>query len=262
VLSGWEVQNIPENPGRYDPSAIRAVFNPDGGLAGSSNPSLQNGVAYLGGQSVRDIPALVDRVLAQPACARFIAHKLCATFLQAEPTPQDEAVVANALQSGGYQIRPALAALFRLPAFRSDAALRGRIRQPLEVLLQACAAFGVRPTSIDGASYLEAAGNTPFDPPNVAGWPLDSRWLTSPQALARVNLGLRVFGIPQNSPGLDAVARADDPMEVALQRAGIYRVSNRTRAALRQAASIGGDRVARARAILAVTIASPEIALT
>jgi uncharacterized protein (DUF1800 family) len=140
--------------------------------------------------------------------------------------------------------------------------MRGRIRQPLEVLLQACAAFGVRPTSIEGASYLEAAGNTPFDPPNVAGWPLDPRWLTSPQALARVNLGLRAFNIPQNSPGIDAVARADDPVEVAVQRAGIYRVSNRTRAALRQAASIGGDRVARARAILAVVIASPEIALT
>jgi uncharacterized protein (DUF1800 family) len=261
VLSGWEVKNVPENPGRYDPSAIRAVFSAEAGLSGSSNPSLQNGMAYLGGQGVRDIPALVDRVLAQPACAPFIAHKLCATFLQADPTPQDEAVVANALQSSGFQIRPALAALFRLPAFRSDA-LRGRIRQPLEVLLQTCAAFGVPPTSIDGAAYLEAAGNTPFDPPNVAGWPLDARWLTSPQALARVNLGLRVYDLPQNAPGIDAIARADDPVEVALQRAGIYRVSNRTRAALRQAASSGSDRVARARAILAVAIASPEIALT
>ena len=192
---------------------------------GSANESLKNGVGFLGGTGVRDIPGLVDQILARPACASFIAHKLCTTFLQPYPSSEDEAAVAAALQSGGFQIRAALATLFRLPAFQAEAAVRGRIRQPLELLLQACAAFGVPATAIDAASYLDAAGNTPFDPPNVAGWPLDARWLTSPQALARVNLGLRAYDLPADAPGILAVARADDPVQIALQRAGIYRVS-------------------------------------
>lgn len=262
ILSGWEVQQVPEKPGPYDPSAMRAVYSPENGLPGSANPAVRNGVTFLGLNGARDVFTLVERILLQPVAARFIAHKLCAAFLQDQPAETDEAVVASALASGGFQIRPALATLFRLPSFLGESSLRGRIRQPLEVLLQACAALGVRPTSVDGASYLDAAGQVPFDPPNVAGWPLDRRWLTSPQALARTNLGLRAFSIPSDAPGIDAVARADDPVRVALQRAGIYRVSDRTLAALSRAAAITSDKTGRARAVLALAIASPEMALT
>jgi uncharacterized protein (DUF1800 family) len=262
VLSGWEVQGVPEKPGAYDPSGMRAAFSAESGLPGSAKESVKNGVGFLGGTGVRDIPGLVDQILAQPACASFIAHKLCTTFLQAHPSSEDEAVVATALLSSGFQIRAALATLFRLPAFRAEAALRERIRQPLELLLQACAAFGVPATPIDGAGYLDAAGNTPFDPPNVAGWPIDPRWLTSPQALARVNLGLRAYDLPADAPGVIAVARADDPVHLALQRVGIYRVSSRTLGALHQAASVTSDPVVRARTLLAMAIAAPEMALT
>jgi uncharacterized protein (DUF1800 family) len=242
---------------------MRAVFSSDSGLQASSNPALlKNGVTFLDGSGIRDIPGVVDRVLANPACAAFLAHKLCATFLQAQPSPEDEAAVAGALRSSDFQVRVALTTLFRLPAFRGDAALRGRIRQPLEVLVQVAAAFGVRPTQIGGPDYLEAAGQVPFDPPNVAGWPLDPRWLTSPQALARVNFGLQSYSLAADAPGIVAVANAEDPVRMALQRAGIYRVSDRTQNALRQAASSASDRVGAARALLALAIASPEMALT
>jgi uncharacterized protein (DUF1800 family) len=262
VLAGWEVQQVPEKPGPYDPSALRAVYSSESGLPASSNPALKNGVVFLGGSGIRDIPAIVDRLLAHPACAAFLAHKLCVTFLQAQPSPGDEAAVAAALRAADFQVRPALATLFRLPAFRSDAALRGRVRQPLEVLMQVAAAFGVRPTQINGADYLDAAGQVPFDPPNVAGWPLDPRWLTSPQALARVNLGLQSYALAADAPGTVAVARAEDPVRAALQRAGLYRVSDQTQHALREAAATTSDRVAMARMLLALAIASPEMALT
>jgi uncharacterized protein (DUF1800 family) len=128
--------------------------------------------------------------------------------------------------------------------------------------MQVAAAFGVRPTQIGGADYLGAAGQVPFDPPNVAGWPLDPRWLTSPQALARVNLGLQAYALAADAPGIVAVASTDDPVRAALQRAGIYRVSDRTQNALRQAASTASDRVSAARALLALAVASPEMALS
>jgi uncharacterized protein (DUF1800 family) len=262
VLAGWQVLDVPEKPGRYDPTRMRAVLSAESGLPASSNPNLKNGVAFLGGTGIRDIPGIVDRILANPACATFLAHKLCATFLQAQPSPEDVAAVAGALRAAEFQVRPALTTLFRLPAFRGDAALRGRIRQPLEVLVQTSAAFGVRPTQISGADYLEAAGQVPFDPPNVAGWPLDPRWLTSPQGLARVNLGLQSYGLAADAPGIVAVASADDAIGAALQRAGLYRVSERTVNALRQAASTATNRVAAARALLALAIASPEMALS
>jgi uncharacterized protein (DUF1800 family) len=264
VLAGWEVLDVPEKAGRYNPAAMRAVLSVESSLQGSSNAGLRDGVAFLGGAGVRDIPGIVERILANPVCAAFLAHKLCATFLQDQASAEDEGAVANALRGADFQVRPALTTLFRLPAFRADAALRGRIRQPLEILLQAAAAFGVRPTQIGGSDYLAAAGQVPFDPPNVAGWPLDPRWLTSPQALARVNLGLQAYALKADAPGLAAVASADDPVRVALQRAGLYRVSDRTQQALRQAASASpaDDRVAAARSLLALAIASPEMALS
>jgi uncharacterized protein (DUF1800 family) len=241
VLAGWEVLDVPERPGRYDPALMRAVYT---------------------GNSAGGIPGHIDRILARPACAAFLAHKLCATFLQAQPSGEDEAAVAAALRTGGFAVRPALAALFRLPAFRAEPALRGRVRQPLEVLLQTAVAFGVPPTQIGGADYLEAAGQVPFDPPNVAGWPLDPRWLTSPEALARVNIGLQAYALPANAAGITAVAAAQDPIGTALQRAGVFRASDRTRTALRQVAAANSDGVSRARALLALAIASPEMGLT
>lgn len=261
VLAGWEVAHVPDKPGPYDPAAMRAVYSSENGQSNSS-PGFKDGVAYLGGFGVRDIAGIVDRILSNPACAAFVAHKLCATFLQAQPAPEDEAIVARTLRDADFQVRPALSTLFRLPAFRGDAALRGRIRQPLEVLVQVAAAFGVQPTQIGGPDYLAAAGQVPFDPPNVAGWPLDPRWLTSPQALARTNLGLQSYALSADTPGIAAVASADDPATVALHRAGIYRASDRTQNALRQAAATAGDRVTTARTVLALAIASPEMALT
>jgi uncharacterized protein (DUF1800 family) len=262
VLSGWEVLQVPEKPGLYDAEAMRAAYTSDYGLPASSNPAFTNGVTFLGGSGIRDIPGIVDRILANPACAAFLAHKLCATFLQAQPSAEDEATLAGALRASDYQIRPVLSSLFRLPSFRAAAALGGRIRQPLEVLMQVAAAFGVRPTQIGGSDYLYAAGQVPFDPPNVAGWPLDARWLTSPQALARVNLGLQAYALPDDAPGIVAVANAADPVHAALERAGIYRASDRTQQALRQAASTGSDRLVAARGLLALAIASPEMALS
>ncbi len=266
VLSGWEVLDVPEKSGSYNPAVMRAAVSVENSFQASSNPRLKGGIAYLGGSGIRDIAGVVERILANPSCAAFLAHKLCATFLQAQPAPDDEAVVASALRAADFQVRPTLAALFRLPAFRGEAALRGRIRQPLEVLLQAAAAFGVRPTQISGADYLGAAGQIPFDPPNVAGWPLDPRWLTSPQALTRVNLGLQAYALAADAPGIQAVAHADDPVRAALQRAGLHRVSDRTQRALRQAAATASssvdDRISAARTLLALAIASPEMALT
>jgi hypothetical protein len=80
--------------------------------------------------------------------------------------------------------------------------------------------------------------------------------------LARVNLGLQSYGLAADAPGIVAVASADDAIGAALQRAGLYRVSERTVNALRQAASTATNRVAAARALLALAIASPEMALS
>jgi uncharacterized protein (DUF1800 family) len=95
LLPVWEVMKVPEKPGPYNPDAMRAVYASEHGLQASSNPRFNDGVAFLGGSGIRDIPGVINRILANPACAAFLVHKLCATFLQAQPSPDDEATVAT-----------------------------------------------------------------------------------------------------------------------------------------------------------------------
>src|SRR5258708_19909028 len=94
---------------------MRAVLSVESSLQGSSNAGLRDGVAFLGGTGVRDIPGIVERILANPACAAFLAHKLCATFLQDQASAEDEGAVANALRGADFQARPPPTPLFRPP---------------------------------------------------------------------------------------------------------------------------------------------------
>jgi uncharacterized protein (DUF1800 family) len=101
---------------------------------------------------------------------------------------------------------------------------------------------------------LEAAGQVPMMPPNVAGWPLGAAWLGASTVVARYNLASALAtATPDSSPALAAASAFDlDALSDALARPEGF--ADTTRAALTRAKR-------DPRAVLALALASPELSL-
>jgi uncharacterized protein (DUF1800 family) len=253
ALAGWYAAGYPEEYGPYKPDEIVAVFD-----QASASPGE---VTFLRQTDHFDVTSLVDRILAQPACAEWIARKLFRHFIHPEPDRRSVTDLAAVFRANNYEIRPLLSALFRHPDFLSARARGSRARLPLELLLAAAAAFSVRSDFFDHDTFLRETGGVPFDPPDTLGWPLDGRWLGRAHALARAELGALAFKLPDSNAAVKAVAAANNPVEAALRQTSLYEPSLSTRAGMVQlSASLGEPRL-RARALLALAVASPEFAL-
>jgi uncharacterized protein (DUF1800 family) len=147
------------------------------------------------------------------------------------------------------QVAPLVAAILRSPDFRHS--VHARPRFPVEWATAAQAALG-QDTSGDLAPAL---GQTPFAPPNVAGWPPGERWLSGGASLARAQVAIAAEPVA-------AIVDAADPVAAALRHCGLASVSPETEAAIRHAAGkVGDDRTAAARIALGLTVLSPEFAL-
>lgn len=137
-----------------------------------------------------DAGSLVDLLLAQKACPRFIASRLWFRYgSSTEPIPE-------ALREEMAARFPApmrmLQALFEDDAF--TASRGGMVKQPVEWLVGAMRQLGLRPANFRApvmAQILEGLkryGQLPFAPPSVGGWPAGTAWLTP--GTTQIRLGL------------------------------------------------------------------------
>lgn len=123
----------------------------------------------------------------QVEVSRFIAKKLYRFFVYSEIDPAAEANVieplALVLRSNNWEIKPALAALFKSEHFYDAINIGAQIKSPLDHTIAVCREWNiVFPNSV--SEYADAyrmwnyisgiganAGQNLGDPPNVAGWP-------------------------------------------------------------------------------------------
>lgn len=227
ALAGWEVDN--------NTSAVR--FNPEHGL--------KNPVTFLGRAGIRDAKAVVDTVCDHPACAPFIATKLHRYFVGSDPTPARRDELAKVFRDTGLEIRPLVEAILRHPTFLE--ARYARPRFPVEWVTAAAGVLGERPSD----QVFHLLGQQPFNPPNVAGWPVSSRWLSAGATFVKVQAALELAG--DTELGGDG-----DPVEIVLQRASIYDASAPTRKALESAALAIPRRRDRATTLHALVLVCPE----
>jgi uncharacterized protein (DUF1800 family) len=84
--------------------------------------------------------------------------------------------------------------IFMSDEFRSAGNYRSLVRSPADYMVATMRALG-RP---DLAPQVVAAGSGMdqmlYDPPTVAGWPVNAGWLSSSSVLARVNFAQTVIG--------------------------------------------------------------------
>lgn len=231
-LSGW----------RVDDRNGRAFYLP---AAGPSEVD-----TFLGRTARFDPDLVVDTILEQDACAPYIVGRLWKHFIGG---PRDEALVASwadAFRADDYELSPLLSRMFRSEAFA--AAVGSRPRSTVEWFT----AFS-RASGLDDYEFYELKdlGQSPYYPPNVAGWPADDNWVSAPVQLARAQFAARHVPQPPDVELGDGAARR------ILRWCGIWEASSATERSLEDLVpKLIGDDDQQRTTLLRAALLAPEFA--
>jgi uncharacterized protein (DUF1800 family) len=234
-LSGWTID--------FDRPAARFVA-----ALGPSEPDL-----FLGRTTRWTTDSLVDHLLEQPATAPFVVGKLWRAFIGG---PVDDELVdawADAWRADGYELRPLIATMLTSEAIGSPSATRAR--SAMEWAIATVRALGVDPATVNVAD-LQALGQAPYDPPNVAGWPDGGTWVSPASTFARASFVARTS--PQ---GVASGSTDDDAVAAVLEHCSLFDLSTATEAGLRALADRVGTDATGHRTLLQAAVLSPEFAL-
>ena len=205
---------------------------------------------------------VIDIIVRQPGCARFIARHVYNFFVaddvqvpawQNTPPRDPEAIrtLEKALVDNSFEMRPVLRVLFNSDFFKE--ALFTKVKSPAEVvagtmrLVQdfAFPRFGFLPIAME-ARYM---GQDLLNPPSVEGWHTGKEWIDSGSLVERVNFVADQVGNTQ-LPGVKAIVNrlaAQGTMsphqflEGCLDLMGPLELSQDTHNTLLEHAQTGGD---------------------
>ena len=158
---------------------------------------------FLGHTGNLDGYDIIDIVVAQPACHRFVARHLYNFFVADEPQvpawqieePRDPAAVdaiARVLVESDLEIRPVMRFILNSEFFKSEAVRFARVKSPAEVVV---GTLNMVEEMKGPVPYLEVdlsrqpgyMGQDILDPPSVEGWHTGKEWIYSGSLVARIN---------------------------------------------------------------------------
>src|SRR5438552_54093 len=139
------------------------VFNPRRSYRGS--------ITYLGKAGQLDTQGVIDRILAQPATAPFIANKVAQHFVTARPSASYVKSLGDTFRRSKYDVKTLMRAVFTSPEFAADSSYRSLVKTPTEFMVHTARALGLASLSKLIANAGSGMGQSLFDPPDVNGWP-------------------------------------------------------------------------------------------
>jgi hypothetical protein len=146
---------------------------------------------------------VVDILLEQPACARFIARKLYRFFVREDLTKELEEQLASALRGNKYAIAPFLEQVFLSRDFYSPASYATQIKSPAQLVISTYKKLGLKdaPTYPKFSAITGGLGQEIFYPPNVKGWDGGKTWINPATIFQRQNVA-RYIIFPEEAPAL------------------------------------------------------------
>src|SRR6266850_1014229 len=230
---------------RYLDLATSTGQSPNENYSGVFNPrrAFKGDVSYLGSTGPLDTQGVIDRILAQPATAQFIAAKVAQHFVSVQPDAAFVTSLADAFRRSKYDMKTLMRAVFTSSHFTAPQSYRTLVKSPIEFMVHAVRALGVSNSKLIVAAG-SGMGQSLFDPPDVGGWPNNESWISSNTVVERVN-----FVTSALSQVKTALPTMSDAARVHLD--GV--LSPQTASLLNQAADD--------RARWFITLASPEFQL-
>jgi uncharacterized protein (DUF1800 family) len=139
-----------------------------------------------------DAPATIDELVngsKQAVTARFIALTAYQFFTREVPSPSTVQQLADVFVASGMDVRSLIEAVLLHDDFWHPSTRYALVRTPVEFVVATLRRTGYRftPNSAEGRNFLTPMGQTPFEPPNVAGWGVNGYWLSTATAWARGN---------------------------------------------------------------------------
>lgn len=140
---------------------------------------------FLGKSGRFDGDAIIALLLKHPRTAETIVEKLWREFVSLKPDPAEVGKLAASFRKD-YEIRPLVRSILLSAAFRDPANRGALIKSPVELIVGTVHVLGLPvPEKTQLVRMMQGLGQTPFDPPNVKGWPGGESWITSYTLLLR-----------------------------------------------------------------------------
>jgi uncharacterized protein (DUF1800 family) len=166
---------------------------------------------------------IIDIVVEQPACHRFIARHLYNFFVADEPQvpawqieePRDPAAVdaiARVFVESNLEIKPVLRFILNSDFFKSEAVRFQRVKSPAEVVVGTVNMIDefkgpVPYLEIDLSRQAGYMGQDILDPPSVEGWHTGKEWINSGSLVARINFVAGMVSNPEHKGVRDIIDR-------------------------------------------------------
>ncbi len=143
---------------------------------------------------------IIDIILQQPACPRFVTRHLYNFFVadedqvaawSIEPPRDPEAIefLSETFVNSGYEIKPVLRALFNSDFFKE--AMYQKVKSPVEVVVGTLRLTGdlrgPDPRLVNASQQPAYMGLALHDPPSVEGWHTGKEWINSGSLVKRIN---------------------------------------------------------------------------
>lgn len=206
---------------------------------------------------------IIDIVVQQPACHRFIARHLYNFFVADEPqvpawqieAPRDpEAIdmLAAAFKESGGDMKAVLRTLFTSDFFKN--ARYNKIKSPAELVVSTLRQVGgeeiPRPRYGDEIAMQPTyMGQDLLNPPSVEGWHTGAEWINSGSLMSRINFAAEMFG-DASRPGVQEIITRlksqgnltpEQLVDSCLDLMGPLEYSEETKAELLEQAHSNGD---------------------
>ena len=170
----------------------------------------------LGGTALGDGTVPVGPNAGRPAkdvAAEFISRKLWIEFAGTNPSATVLGALRDVAVANDFEILPWVRALLLRPEFYTDEVKRGLVRSPVEFMVAALVATGLRSATATPLWQMQGMGQRPLYPPNVSGWKHNGYWVNA-SAFARRIDGARYVSFRSldgywSGPGLMRLGRGD-----------------------------------------------------
>jgi uncharacterized protein (DUF1800 family) len=218
---------------------------------------------FLGKTGNFDGTDIVDIIMQQPATGRFITSRLFTEFANYNPEPDTIDRLVKVWDSSGHSVRDIVRAILVSDEFYSEQSYRGFVRSPVEFVVGAVRALEIETDFRGIEQAAKGMDQVLFEPPNVAGWPGGSAWLSSSTFFGRVNF-LDAFLFGRGRAAVTALVRAatpEDMVDAALARLVDSNVPDASREALYSFARGIARAEDRAAGVAYLVLASPEYQL-
>lgn len=132
---------------------------------------------------------VIDIIVKQPACSRFLARNLLEFYCRPKPSKQLVGKLAAVIRREKFRLEPVMRTLLLSRAFYDDAARGSLIKSPVELLIGTARQFGLPINDLNAAARaMIGMGQELMQPPNVKGWDGGRKWITTATLFNRYNV--------------------------------------------------------------------------